>query len=120
MDWQTGELMAPVPIKYGCGTPSLMAPGQKARVLLALIDRVLPEEVQVKVVSPSTSEGVIHGRRRTPSVESSLKDARTRFSQGAGPMGATLAAKSDTLRGLSVGIGTSSVCARLSSVKRAM
>ena len=45
IDWQTGELMAPVAIRYGCGLPSLMAPGQKDRVLLALIDRVLPEEV---------------------------------------------------------------------------
>ncbi len=75
MDWQTGELMAPAPIKYGFGTPSLMAPGQKARVLLALIDRILPEEVQVRVVSPSTSEGVIHGRGRTPSFREGLKDA---------------------------------------------
>ncbi len=45
IDWQTGEFIAPVAIRYGCGTPSLMAPGQNARVLLALIDRLLLEEV---------------------------------------------------------------------------
>ncbi len=45
IDWQTRELMAPVATRYGCGTPSLIAPGQNARVLLALIDRILPEEV---------------------------------------------------------------------------
>ncbi len=120
MDWHTGELMAPVPIKYGCGTPSLMAPGQKARVVLALIYRVVPEEVHVRVVSPFPSEGMIHGRGRAPSVASSVKDSRTRFSKGACPMGATLGVKSDTLQGLSVGVGTSPVCARLSSVSKAI
>ncbi len=120
IDWQTGELMAPIAIRYGCGTPSMMAPGQNARVLLALIDRILPEEVQVRVFSPSTSEGMIHGRGRAPSVASSMKDSRTRFSHGACPMGATPAVKSDTLRGLSVGVGTSSVCARLSRTRRAI
>ncbi len=55
IDWQMGELMAPVAIRYGCGMPSLMAPGQNASVLLALLDRILPEEVFVRVFSPSTS-----------------------------------------------------------------
>ena len=37
--------------------PSLMAPGQNARVSLVLIDRVLPEDVQVSVWPFSTSGG---------------------------------------------------------------
>ncbi len=49
--------MALVPIIYGCGMPSLMAPGQNARVLLVVIDRVLPDDVQVKVVSLSPRGG---------------------------------------------------------------
>ena len=100
--------------------PSLMDPGQNARVSLVLIDRVLPEDVQVSVWPFSTSGGVIHGRGRAPSVASSLNASRTRFNKGACPTGATLAAKSETLRGLSVGVGTSSVCARQRSVRRAI
>ncbi len=39
MDWQTGELIAPDPTTYGCGTPSLIAPGQNDRYLLAVIGK---------------------------------------------------------------------------------
>ena len=106
MDWQTGELIAPVPTTYGCGTPSLIALEQNARVLLALIDRVLPDEIHVKASPPSRREGVTHGKGRAPSVVSSLKEERMRCSHGACPMGATLAVKSETLSGLYVGFGT--------------
>ncbi len=57
IDWQTGELMTLVAIRYGCGTPSLMAPGQNDRVLLVLIDRILPEEVRVRVFHPPVVRG---------------------------------------------------------------
>ncbi len=79
MDWHTVELIAPDPTTYGCGMPSLIAPGQNARDLLALIDRMLHDEVHVKVSSPSIREGVIHGRGRAPYVVSSEKEERTRY-----------------------------------------
>ena len=66
--------------------------------LLALIDRVLLDEIHVMVSSPSKGEGVIHGRGLAPSVASSVKEERTRCSPGACPMGATLAVKSESLR----------------------
>ena len=106
MDWQTGELIAPVPTTYGCETPSMIAPRQNAMVLLALINRVLPDEIHVMAFSPSRRERVIHGRERAPSVASSLKEERMRCNHGACPMGAMLAVKSETLRGRSVGGGS--------------
>jgi hypothetical protein len=120
IDWHTGEFNAPVPTTYGCGMPSMMAPGQNAKFLLALIVRVLLDEFHVRVAPSSRREGVIHGRGRAPSVASSVKEERTRRSQGACPMGATSTVKSDTLRGLSVGVGTSSVCSRERRVSRAI
>jgi len=45
MDWHRGELIAPVSTTNGCALPSVIAPGQKARLLLALIVRELPDEV---------------------------------------------------------------------------
>ncbi len=78
-----GELIAPDPTTYGCGMPSLIALGLNARVLLALIDRMLHDEVHVRVSSPSIREGVIHGRGRAPYVASSEMEERTRCNQGA-------------------------------------
>ena len=115
-----GGMIAPDPTTYGCGMPSLIAPGQNARDLLALIDRMLPEEVHVRVSSLSIREGVMHGRGRAPSVASSEKEERTRCNQGACSMGATLGVKSETLRGRSVGVGTWYVCARQRRVSRAI
>ena len=106
IDWGTGDVIALVPTTYGCGTPSLIAPGQNARVLLALIGRVLRGKIHVMPFSPSRREGVIHWRGRAPSVASSLKEERMRCNHGACPMGATLAVKSETLRGRAVGVGT--------------
>jgi hypothetical protein len=80
MDWQTGELMVPVPTTNGCATPSIMAPGQKARFLLILIVLELPEEVQVRAPPSTTREGVIHGRGRAPSAGSSAIIERMRCS----------------------------------------
>jgi len=68
MDWHTGELMVHVPTTNGCATPSIIAHGQKARFLLALIVLELLEEIQVRVPPSPTREGVIHGRGRAPSV----------------------------------------------------
>jgi hypothetical protein len=73
-----GGVDRPVPTTYGCGTPSLIAPRQNVKAVLALIDRVLPDEIHVMVVSPSRREGVIHGRGRAPSAGSSLEEERTR------------------------------------------
>jgi hypothetical protein len=56
MDWQTGELTAPVPTKYGWGAPSLIALGHNHRNLLVLIDLEFPDEIHVRVSSPSTRE----------------------------------------------------------------
>jgi hypothetical protein len=120
MDWHTGESTTPVPTKYGWGAPSLIALGQNDRNLLVLIDLEFPDEIHVRVSSPSTREGVSQGRGRAPSVASSVKEEMTRCSRGAWPMGATLTLKSDTLRGLSVGVGTRSVCVRLGRVSRAI
>ncbi len=64
-------------------------------------------------------EGIIHGRDRAPSAGSSVITERTRCSHGACPMGAMSAITSETLRGLSVGVGTWSDCSkqrRVSSV----
>ena len=72
MDLHTGELMAPVPTTNGCATPSIIALGQKTKFLLALIVLELPEEVQVRVPSSPTREGMIHGRGRAPSAGSSV------------------------------------------------
>ena len=80
--------MAPVPTTNGCATPSIMAPRQKARFLLALIVLELPKEVQVRVPSSPTKEGVIHGRGGAPSAESYVIIERMRCSQGACPLGA--------------------------------
>ena len=112
--------MVLVPTTNGCATPSIIAHGQKARFLLALIVLELPEEVQVRVPSFSTREGVIYGRGRAPSARSSLITERMCCSQGAcRPMGAMSAITSETLQGLSVGVGTWSDCStqrRVSSV----
>jgi hypothetical protein len=107
-----------VPTTNGCALPSMIAPRQNAKLLLALIVRELPNEVKVRVPSPSTREGVIHGRGRAPSAGSSLIEERMRCNHGACPMGAMSAMTSETFRGLSVGVGTWSVCSRQRRVRR--
>ena len=106
MDWHTGEFVAPVPTTNGCATPSIIAPGQKARFLLALIVLELPEEVHVRVPSSPTRQGVIHGRGRAPSAGFYVITERMRCSQRACPTGAMSAITSETLRGISVGVET--------------
>ena len=112
MVWHTGELMVLVPITNGCATPSIIAHGQKARFLLALIVLELHEEVQARVSPSLTRDGVIHGRGRAPSAGSFVITERMRCNQGACPMGAMSAITSETLRGLSVGVETWSDCSR--------
>ena len=117
MDWHRGELIAPVPTTNGCTLPSMIAPRQKAMFLLALIVRAMHDEVQVRVPSTSIREGVIQGRGRAPSAGSSLIEVRMRCNHGACPMGTMSAMTSETLRGLSVGVGTWSVCSRQRRVR---
>ena len=47
--WQRGKFTGSTPTTNGCVVPSMTAPGQYAKVLLCGMNRVFPDEVQVKV-----------------------------------------------------------------------
>ena len=98
----------------------MIAPRQKERFLFVCRVLVLPAESQVRVTPSGIKEGVSHGSGRMPSLESSFTQERSLLSHGACPYGVTSAMTSETVRALSVGVGTWSTCSKHSSVNMAI
>jgi hypothetical protein len=51
MEVHMGEVTSPTPTTKGCDFPSRIALGQNERVLLCLIERLLPDENQTMMLS---------------------------------------------------------------------
>jgi hypothetical protein len=57
-DEQSGEVTSPASTPKGCGIPSIIAPGQKERVMMWLMGRTLPDKDHEIVPSARVREGV--------------------------------------------------------------
>jgi hypothetical protein len=90
----------------------MIAPGKNERRLFRSHDLMFPNEVNVRVDTSKTNEGVIKGRGCAPSELSSVTDERRRCNQGAWHCGVTSAMASKTCLGVSMGASTWFACSR--------
>ena len=122
MEEQSGEVTSPAPLTKGCGIPSIIAPGQKAKVLLWRRVRIWADEdheSEETVPSTRVRKGVNHDIGRWPSERSSGACKSSRRSEGACPWCLTSAITSETSLGRSVGVGKNSPWCRQSRVSSA-